>query len=146
MQQEKAASMTPCRNSDSREPYHPKYFYRSLGQGGQAASVLCALLCGGHILLDDIPGTGKTTLARALASSIDCECKRVQCTPDLLPSDLTGINYFNQKEGEFVFRPGPLHTHIVIADEINRATPRTQSALLECMEERRRRWTGSAIP
>lgn len=97
--------------------------------------VLTALLCGGHVLLEDVPGVGKTMLAKCLAKSIDCEFKRVQFTPDLLPSDLTGINYFDQKLGEFVFRPGPLFSSIVLADEINRATPRTQSSLLECMEE-----------
>lgn len=97
--------------------------------------ILTALFACGHLLLEDMPGTGKTTLAKALAASIDCTCTRVQFTPDLLPSDLTGINYFNQKEGEFVFRPGPVFTNILLADEINRATPRTQSSLLECMEE-----------
>lgn len=98
-----------------------------------------AMICvitGGHMLLEDVPGTGKTIFARALASSIDCTFRRIQFTPDLLPSDVTGINFFNQKENNFVFRPGPVFSNIVLADEINRATPRTQSAMLECMEER----------
>jgi MoxR-like ATPase len=97
--------------------------------------VLITLICGGHVLLEDVPGVGKTMLAKCLARSLDCEFKRVQFTPDLLPSDLTGINYYDQKQGEFIFRPGPLFANVVLADEINRATPRTQSSLLECMEE-----------
>lgn len=97
--------------------------------------VLISLFCGGHVLLEDVPGVGKTMLAKCLAKSLVCDFKRIQFTPDLLPSDLTGINYFDQKQGDFVFRPGPLFTNIVLADEINRATPRTQSSLLECMEE-----------
>lgn len=95
-----------------------------------------ALFADGHMLLDDVPGTGKTMLAKSLAKSIGTEFRRVQFTPDLLPSDLTGINYFNQKESDFTFRKGPVFTNILLADEINRATPRTQSSLLECMEER----------
>lgn len=106
------------------------------GKREQIRMILVAMLCGGHVLLDDIPGTGKTSMARALSTSVGADCKRIQFTPDLLPSDITGISFFNQKESEFVFRPGPLFTNIVIADEINRTTPRTQSALLECMEER----------
>lgn len=95
-----------------------------------------ALLCEGHLLLEDVPGIGKTTLAKALSKSLACEFRRIQFTPDLLPSDLTGLAIYNQKTQDFEFRPGPLLTQILLADEINRATPRTQSALLEAMQER----------
>ena len=98
--------------------------------------VLAAVLSGGHILVEDVPGIGKTTLARALAGSLDCVFRRIQFTPDLMPSDITGIHFYNQKSGEFEFRPGPIIAQVVLADEINRATPRTQSALLEAMGER----------
>lgn len=98
--------------------------------------LLAAILCEGHVLLEDVPGTGKTTLARALAASLGCSFRRIQFTPDLLPSDITGLNWFNQKAQEFQFRPGPILNQIILADEINRATPRTQSALLEAMQER----------
>ena len=97
--------------------------------------VLTSLIAGGHVLLEDVPGTGKTMLAKTVAKSVDAQFSRIQFTPDLLPSDVTGINYYNQKAGEFVFRRGPVFSNILLADEINRATPRTQSALLECMEE-----------
>ena len=97
---------------------------------------LVAVLCEGHLLLEDVPGIGKTTLARALAASLGATYRRIQFTPDLLPSDVTGLNWFNQKKQEFVYRPGPVMSQIVLADEINRATPRTQSALLEAMQER----------
>ena len=97
---------------------------------------LVALLCEGHILFEDVPGIGKTTLAKALARSLDCSFRRIQFTPDLLPSDVTGLSVYNQKTQEFEYRPGPLMAQIVLADEINRATPRTQSALLEAMQER----------
>jgi MoxR-like ATPase len=97
---------------------------------------LIALITSGHILLEDVPGMGKTMLAKTLAKSLSCSFKRIQFTPDLLPSDLTGINYYNQKSCEFQFHPGPIFSNILLADEINRATPRTQSSLLECMEER----------
>jgi MoxR-like ATPase len=98
--------------------------------------VLVALFSDGHILIEDVPGTGKTMLAKTVARSIGCEFRRIQFTPDVMPSDITGINFYNQKQGEFEFRPGPIIANIVLADEINRATPRTQSALLEAMEER----------
>jgi MoxR-like ATPase len=97
--------------------------------------MLIALFCRGHMLIEDVPGTGKTMLVKSLAASVDCEAKRIQFTPDLLPSDITGINYFNMKKSEFEFVPGPVFANIVLADEINRATPKTQSGLLECMEE-----------
>lgn len=97
---------------------------------------LSVVLCEGHLLLEDVPGIGKTTMARALAASLGCSFRRIQFTPDLLPSDVTGINWFNQKKQEFEFRPGPIISQVVLADEINRATPRTQSALLEAMQER----------
>ena len=97
---------------------------------------LAALFSAGHILVEDVPGIGKTTLARSLAYSLDCEFRRIQFTPDLMPSDITGIHYYNQHNGQFEFRPGPIISQVVLADEINRATPRTQSALLEAMAER----------
>ena len=97
--------------------------------------LLVSMLCGGHVLLEDVPGTGKTMLIKSLAASVGCDFKRIQFTPDLLPSDITGINFFNMKKSEFEFVPGPIFANIVLADEINRATPKTQSGLLECMEE-----------
>jgi MoxR-like ATPase len=97
--------------------------------------IMVALLCEGHVLLEDVPGSGKTMLARAIAASLGIGFKRIQCTPDLLPNDITGVSVFNQKNGEFEFRPGPIFVNILLADEINRATPRTQAALLEAMQE-----------
>ena len=107
-----------------------------IGKEAVVDQLMIALLCEGHVLLEDVPGIGKTTLAKSLARSLGCSFQRIQFTPDLLPSDITGITFFNQKKGEFEFRPGPLLAQVVLADEINRATPRTQSALLEAMEER----------
>ena len=107
-----------------------------VGKGGVIELTLAAILSGGHLLIEDVPGIGKTTLGRCLAESLDCTFKRIQFTPDLMPSDITGIHFYNQKNGDFEFRAGPIISQIVLADEINRATPRTQSALLEAMAER----------
>tara|TARA_B110000116_G_scaffold271247_1_gene291466 strand:+ start:2031 stop:3011 length:981 start_codon:yes stop_codon:yes gene_type:complete len=106
-----------------------------VGKGDVVDLTLAAVLSGGHILVEDVPGIGKTTMARCLAESLKCTFKRIQCTPDLMPSDITGVHFYNQKSGEFEFRSGPILAQIVLADEINRATPRTQSAMLEAMAE-----------
>lgn len=106
-----------------------------VGEERAASLLLSALIAGGHVLIEDVPGMGKTVLARSLAKSVDAAFGRVQFTPDLLPSDVTGLNFFDRKAGDFVFSPGPVFCSILLADEINRATPRTQSALLECMAE-----------
>ena len=107
-----------------------------VGKHNEVRFALVALLCQGHLLIEDVPGTGKTVLAKAIAKSLGCSFRRIQFTPDLLPSDVTGLSIYNQKTQEFEFRPGPIMSQVVLADEINRATPKTQSALLECMEER----------
>ena len=117
-----------------------------VGKEDTVELLLVALIAGGHVLLEDVPGTGKTLLAKTLARSLDCSFKRIQFTPDLLPSDVSGINFYSQKTGEFEFRAGPLFAHIVLADEINRATPRTQSSLLEAMEERQVSVDGETRP
>src|SRR5437016_1155145 len=108
-----------------------------VGKRSQVTLCIAAYLCEGHVLLEDVPGVAKTMLARALAKSVGCTFKRIQCTPDLLPTDVTGVSIFNQKTAEFEFRPGPIFAQTVLTDEINRATPRTQAALLEAMAEGR---------
>ncbi len=117
-----------------------------VGKAEQINLALVAVLCEGHILIEDVPGIGKTTLAKAMAASLGCAFRRIQFTPDLLPSDVTGINYFNQKSQEWEFRAGPVFAQVVLADEINRATPRTQSALLEAMQERQVTVDGETRP
>ncbi len=117
-----------------------------LGKHNEIELALVALLCQGHVLIEDVPGVGKTMLARAIAKSLGCTFKRIQFTPDMLPSDVTGVSMFNQKTREFEFRPGPVHAQIVLTDEINRATPKTQSALLEAMEERQVTVDGVTYP
>lgn len=117
-----------------------------LGKHNEVELALVALLCQGHLLIEDVPGVGKTMLARAMAKSLGCSFKRLQFTPDMLPSDVTGVSMFNQKTREFEFRPGPVFAQIVLTDEVNRATPKTQSALLECMEEHQVTVDGSTYP
>jgi MoxR-like ATPase len=117
-----------------------------VGKHREVRLALVALLCEGHLLIEDVPGTGKTMLARALSRSLDCSFRRIQFTPDLLPSDVTGLSIYNQKTQEFEFRAGPIVSQIVLADEINRATPKTQSALLEAMEERHMTVDGTTRP
>ena len=116
-----------------------------IGKDDLIELVLVAVLCEGHILFEDVPGIGKTTIAKALARSFDSSFRRIQFTPDLIPSDVTGITFYNQRTGEFELRQGPLIAQVVLADEINRATPRTQSALLEAMEERQVTIEGTTI-
>jgi MoxR-like ATPase len=117
-----------------------------VGKRREVQMTLIALLCEGHLLIEDVPGVGKTMLARSIAKSIGCSFRRIQFTPDMLPSDVTGVSMFNQKTREFEFRPGPVMAQIVLADEINRATPKTQSALLEAMEERQITVDGVTYP
>ena len=119
---------------------------RIVGKSLQIDLLLTALLCGGHVLIEDVPGTGKTTLLKTFAQSIDGSFKRIQFTPDLLPADITGINFFDMKSSEFRFMAGPIFANAVLADEINRATPKTQSGLLECMEERQITIDGVTYP
>jgi len=117
-----------------------------VGKGEVVELAIIALLCEGHILFEDVPGLGKTMLAKSLAKSLGCSFRRIQCTPDLLPSDITGTYIYNQKTSDFEFRPGPIMSQVVLADEINRATPRTQSALLEAMQERQVTAEGDTKP
>ena len=117
-----------------------------VGKHREVRLALVALLCRGHLLIEDVPGTGKTVLAKAIARSLGCSFRRIQFTPDLLPSDVTGLSIYNQKTREFEFRPGPIMSQVVLVDEINRATPKTQSALLECMEERQATVDGTTWP
>ena len=117
-----------------------------VGKHAEVRLALVALLCRGHLLIEDVPGTGKTVLAKAIARSLGCSFRRIQFTPDLLPSDVSGLSIYNQKTQEFEFRPGPIMAQVVLADEINRATPKTQSALLECMEERQATIDGTTWP
>jgi MoxR-like ATPase len=117
-----------------------------IGKRREVELALVALICGGHVLIEDVPGVGKTVLAKSIAASLGCHFKRIQFTPDLLPSDITGVSVYNQRTGVFEYRPGPLVANLVLADEINRATPKTQSALLESMEERQVTVDGETFP
>ncbi len=138
--------MAACSITDYRDRVIGQCEKVIVGKRSVIEKVLICFLCGGHILLQDVPGTGKTMLLRAFAATVGGSFKRIQFTPDLLPSDLTGINFYNQKTSEFQFRPGPLFSNLILADEINRATPRTQSALLEAMAERQVTVDGETHP
>ena len=127
--------MDPTRVAESAARIKANIERVLVGKGGAIELTLAAILSGGHLLIEDVPGIGKTTLGRCLAESLGFRFKRIQFTPDLMPSDITGIHYYNQQRGDFEFRPGPIIAQVVLADEINRATPRTQSALLEAMAE-----------
>ncbi len=117
-----------------------------IGKGKEVERAFLALMCNGHLLIEDVPGVGKTVLAKSIVRSMGCTFRRIQFTPDLLPSDVTGVSIYNQRTGDFEFRPGPILAQVVLADEINRATPKTQSALLECMEERQVTVDGVTYP
>src|SRR5574339_165186 len=117
-----------------------------LGKSQAVELVVIGLLCQGHVLIEDVPGVGKTMLARSLSKSLDCSFNRIQFTPDMLPSDVTGVSIFNQETRKFEFRPGPIMGQIILADEVNRATPKTQAALLEAMEERQVTVDGTTYP
>jgi MoxR-like ATPase len=138
-------SMEIIRFQDFRDKIKKNVGKVIVGKEDKIDKIIVAFICSGHVLLEDVPGLGKTKLAKALSKSLNCTFTRIQFTPDLLPSDLTGIYFFNQKSGDFEFRKGPLLSQFVLADEINRATPRTQSALLECMEERQITVEGNTI-
>ncbi|MEX2236548.1 MAG: MoxR family ATPase [Dehalococcoidia bacterium] len=131
-----ADSLPTTRVADVAERLKDNIERVMVGKSAVIEWLLVAVLSEGHVLIEDVPGIGKTTLARTLAGSLGCTFKRIQFTPDLIPSDLVGINFYNQRSRDFEFRPGPVNTQVLLADEINRATPRTQSALLEAMEER----------
>src|SRR5918998_775201 len=128
-------SASPSALVDFARTVHENVARVIVGKDEVVDLLMIALLSGGHVLLEDVPGTGKTTLARAMAVSLGLQFKRVQCTPDLLPNDISGVSVYHPPTGEFQFRPGPIFSNILLADEINRATPRTQSALLEAMGE-----------
>jgi MoxR-like ATPase len=132
--------------SDAAERLRANIETVMVGKGPVIELALTALLCQGHVLIEDVPGSGKTTLAKAIALSLGCSFRRIQFTPDMMPSDITGLNYFNQKTGEFELRQGPVFAQVVLADEVNRATPRTQSALLEAMQERQVTIEGATLP
>ena len=148
MSEEAATSQSIANVRDLAERVRENVQRVIVGKSSSIDLAVIALLCRGHVLIEDVPGTGKTTLTKALAASLNCEFHRIQFTPDLVPADVLGINYFNMRSGEFEFRPGPIFSQVLLADEINRATPRTQSALLEAMQERQASIDGvtSALP
>src|SRR3954468_15793148 len=131
---------------ETGDKVHANVEHVIVGKHHEVRLALVALLCRGHLLIEDVPGTGKTVMAKAIARSLGCSFRRIQFTPDLLPSDVTGLSIYNQKTQEFEFRPGPIMSQVVLADEINRATPKTQSSLLECMEERQATVDGVTYP